>query len=183
MLILQLVDVGFASVKKFTETPYDQDMLADVFIKQFENQVFAPGQRLIMDHKNIPLAFTVKTVQLVDLSMEKSSGSAPTVSTPTARGILTRHTPITFYKDAKSPIKLKGSSKRPAANSIIAPDFKFEVSPISLSMLKLMKKQSTSMLNREGFLTSSRTWVSVDLIRSSAPSSEELLPLESSLQV
>ena len=120
------LDVGFASAKKFTETPYDQDMLADVFIKTFENQVFAPGQKLIMDHKNIPLIFTVKTVQLVDLSMEKSSGSAPTVSTPTARGILTRHTPITFYKDAKSSIKLKGSSKRPAANSIIAPDFKFE---------------------------------------------------------
>ncbi|KAF8863968.1 vesicular-fusion protein-like protein sec18 [Acephala macrosclerotiorum] len=120
------VDVGFASVKKFTDVPYDQDVLADVFIKQFENQVFAPGQRLIMDYKNIPLMFMVKTVQLVDLSMEKSSGAAPTVSDPTARGILTRHTPITFYKDAKSPIKLKGSSKRPAANSIIAPDFKFE---------------------------------------------------------
>jgi vesicle-fusing ATPase len=120
------VDVGFASIKKFTETPYDQDVLADVFIKQFENQIFAPGQRLIMDYKNIPLMFMVKTVQLVDLSMEKSSGASPTVSNPAARGILTRHTPITFYKDAKSPIKLKGSSKRPAANSIIAPDFKFE---------------------------------------------------------
>jgi vesicle-fusing ATPase len=120
------VDIGFASVKKITDAPYDQDMLADVFVKQFENQLFAPGQKLIMDHKNIPLIFTVKTVQLVDLSMEKSSGNTPTVSTPNARGILTRHTPITFYKDAKSPIKLKGSSKRPAANSIIAPDFKFE---------------------------------------------------------
>ncbi|KUJ15301.1 AAA-domain-containing protein [Mollisia scopiformis] len=120
------VDVGFASLKKFTETPYDQDVLADVFIKQFENQIFAPGQRLLMDYKNIPLMFMVKTVQLVDLSMEKSSGAAPTVSNLAARGILTRHTPITFYKDAKSPIKLKGSSKRPAANSIIAPDFKFE---------------------------------------------------------
>ncbi|KAE9365996.1 vesicular-fusion protein-like protein sec18 [Stipitochalara longipes BDJ] len=120
------VDIGFASVKKVTDAPYDQDVLADVFVKQFENQVFAPGQKLIMDYKNIPLIFTVKTVQLVDLSMEKSSGNAPTVSAPTARGILTRHTPITFYKDAKSPIKLKGSSKRPAANSIIAPDFKFE---------------------------------------------------------
>lgn len=120
------VDIGFASVKKVTDAPYDQDVLADVFVKQFENQLFAPGQKLIMDYKNIPLIFTIKTVQLVDLSMEKSSGNAPTVSTPTARGILTRHTPITFYKDAKSPIKLKGSSKRPAANSIIAPDFKFE---------------------------------------------------------
>ena len=40
------VEVGFASMKKSTDTPYDQDVLADVFIKQFENQVFAPGQRL-----------------------------------------------------------------------------------------------------------------------------------------
>lgn len=120
------VEVGFASLKKITETPYDQDVLADVFIKQFENQIFSPGQKLIMDYKNIPLYFMVKTVQLTDLSMEKQSSQAPTMSIPTARGILTRHTPITFYKDAKSNIKLKGSAKRPAANSIIAPDFKFE---------------------------------------------------------
>lgn len=120
------VEVGFASVKKVTDVPFDQDVLADVFIKNFENQMFAPGQKLLMDYKNIPMMFTVKTVQLVDMSMEKSSSAAPTVSNPQARGILTRHTPITFYKDAKSPIKLKGSAKRPAANSIIAPDFKFE---------------------------------------------------------
>ncbi|KAH7346759.1 vesicular-fusion protein-like protein sec18 [Rhexocercosporidium sp. MPI-PUGE-AT-0058] len=120
------VEVGFASVKKITEQPFDQDVLADAFIKNFENQIFSPGQRLLMDWKNIPMMFLVKTVQLVDLSMEKSSAAAPTVSNPSARGILTRHTPITFYKDAKSPIKLKGSAKRPAANSIIAPDFKFE---------------------------------------------------------
>ncbi|KAI9046611.1 hypothetical protein LZ554_009354 [Drepanopeziza brunnea f. sp. 'monogermtubi'] len=120
------VEVGFASVKKITDVPFDQDVLADVFIKNFENQIFAPGQKLLMDYKNIPMMFTVKTVQLVDMSMEKSSSAAPTVSSPQARGILTRHTPITFYKDAKSPIKLKGSAKRPAANSIIAPDFKFE---------------------------------------------------------
>ncbi|CAD6503355.1 BgTH12-03021 [Blumeria graminis f. sp. triticale] len=120
------VEVGFASSKKLTEAPFDQDVLAEAFIKQFENQIFAPSQRLLMDYKNIPLIFMVKTVQLVDLSMEKSSESAPTVSTWSSRGILTRQTPITFYKDSKSPIKLKGSSKRPAANSIIAPDFKFE---------------------------------------------------------
>ncbi|RDW64925.1 AAA-domain-containing protein [Coleophoma cylindrospora] len=119
------VEIGFASAKKITDTQYDQDVLAEVFIKNFENQVFAPGQRLLMDHKNIPLMFMVKTVQLVDLSMEKTD-AAPTVSNPQARGILTRQTPITFYKDGKSPIKLKSSSKRPAANSIIAPDFKFE---------------------------------------------------------
>ncbi|CAG8960642.1 hypothetical protein HYFRA_00013520 [Hymenoscyphus fraxineus] len=120
------VDVGFASVKKFTDVPYDQDVLADNFIRLYQNQIFSPGQKLLMDFKNIPLMFTVKTVQLVDLSLEKQSTSAPTMTKPDARGILTQHTPITFYKDAKSDIKLKGSAKRPAANSIIAPDFKFE---------------------------------------------------------
>ena len=33
------VEVGFASLKKITETPYDQDVLADEFIKLFENQI------------------------------------------------------------------------------------------------------------------------------------------------
>jgi len=105
------VEVGFASQKKITETPFDQDVLGEMFNQSYENQIFAPGQRLIMDHKNIPLSFMVKTVQLVDLSMAKG-GSAPTVSAPQARGILTKQTIITFYKDAKSPIKLKGSAKQ-----------------------------------------------------------------------
>lgn len=95
--------------------------------QNYENQLFSPGQRLLMDYKSIPLLLVVKTVQLVDLTSEKpGSSTAPTLSDPRARGILTRHTPLTFYKDAKSPIKLKGSSKRPAANSIIQPNFKFE---------------------------------------------------------
>jgi vesicle-fusing ATPase len=120
------LDVGFAG-RKTTETPYDQDMLGDYFIKLFENQMFAPKQQLVMDHKGIPLSIKVRTVQLVDLSMEKpGSSSAPVTSTPSAHGILTRHTAINFFKDANSPLKLKGSAKRPAANSIIAPDFKFE---------------------------------------------------------
>jgi vesicle-fusing ATPase len=119
------VEIGFAG-KKTTETPYDQDMLAEYFIKLYENQVFAPGQELVMDHKSIILSVKVRTVQLVDLSLEKSGGTAATVSAPNARGILTRHTAMTFFKDARTNIKLKGSAKRPAANSIIAPDFKFE---------------------------------------------------------
>jgi vesicle-fusing ATPase len=123
------VDVGFASAKKITDVPFDQDVLASAFTQQYQNQIFAPGQILLMDYKSIPLMFKVKTVQLTDLNFtEKSSAPDPTISHPNARGILTFQPPttMTFYKDAKSPIKLKGSSKRPAANSIIAPDFKFE---------------------------------------------------------
>jgi vesicle-fusing ATPase len=119
------VEVGFAS-RKATDAPYDQDELAIIFKKNFENQLLAPGQQLLLDVKNIPLRITVKTVQLVDLSMEKDESSSPSLTDPRARGILTRHTEMGFYKDARSEIKLKGSSKRPAANSIVQAGFKFE---------------------------------------------------------
>lgn len=123
------VEIGFAT-KKMTEEAYDQDDLMKAFVKNFENQIFAPGQRLIMDLRNIKLLLVVKTVQIVDLSMmEKPStdmGDAPTSDSPLDRGILTRHTFINYFKSAASPLKLKGSTKRPAANSIIQPNFKFE---------------------------------------------------------
>lgn len=78
-----------------------------------------------MDHRSIPLLLTVKTVQRVDLSSENASGGSVETD-PTARGILTRHSQITFFKDASTGINLKPSNRRPAANSIIQPDFKFE---------------------------------------------------------
>ena len=119
------VEVGFAA-RKTTDTPYDQDELATQFKKNFENQLLAPGQQLLLDVKNIPLRMSIRTVQLVDLSMEKSDTSAPPQTDPRARGILTRHTQIDFFKDARTDIKLKASNRRPAANSIIQPGFKFE---------------------------------------------------------
>ncbi|GAT23598.1 secretory gene [Aspergillus luchuensis] len=118
------IEVGFAG-KKRVETPYDQDELASVVIRNFENQIFAPGQKILMDHRSIPLLLTVKTVQRVDLSSENASGGSVETD-PTARGILTRHSQITFFKDASTGINLKPSNRRPAANSIIQPDFKFE---------------------------------------------------------
>lgn len=120
------LDVGFASPKKFTDTPFDGEELAALFIQRFQNQIFAPGQRLLLDVGNIPLALVVRTVTLVDLSMSQRSSDTPPRSDPGARGILTNQANVDFYKDAKSPIKLKASSKRPAANAILKADFKFE---------------------------------------------------------
>lgn len=120
------VEISFAR-SKITEVPYDQDKLAEEMAQLFQNQMFSPGQKFLMDAQSIPLAFTVKTVQLVDLSMEKGAPSdAPSTSDRGARGILTNVTTINFFKDAKSPIKLKGSARRPATNAILRPDFKFE---------------------------------------------------------
>ncbi|KAH6656273.1 P-loop containing nucleoside triphosphate hydrolase protein [Truncatella angustata] len=120
------LDIAFAR-SKMTDVPYDQDKLAEEIARLFQNQMFSPGQKFLMDAQSIPLMFTVKSVNLVDLSMEKGAASgSPNTSDRGVRGILTNVATINFFKDAKSPIKLKGSARRVAANAILAPDFKFE---------------------------------------------------------
>lgn len=105
---------------------FDQDELAESFVRTFRNQIFAPGQQLLMDFKSIPLRMTIRTVELVDLSSLNASGGAQTQTNPQSRGILVNETAVNYFKDAKSPINIKGSTKRPAANSVVRPDFKFE---------------------------------------------------------
>ena len=115
------VEVGFAG-KKSTDVPYDQDELAQSFLNTFRNQIFAPGQQLLMDFRSIPLRMTMRTVELGDLSRQPSQP----LTNPQARGVLTPETALNYFKDARSPINLKGSTRRPAANSVVRPDFKFE---------------------------------------------------------
>lgn len=80
-----------------------------------------------MDFKNLPMLITVKTVRLVVLSAGKpAASSSPSVSDPHIRGIITRQTQMSFFKDARSGINLKASKRRPAANAILQLDFKFE---------------------------------------------------------
>ena len=73
------------------------------------------------------MLFVVKAIQLVDLSMDKAAaGASPSMSDPRSRGILTRQSQMSFFKDSKSGVNLKASKRRPAANAIFTPDFKFE---------------------------------------------------------
>ncbi len=96
-------------------------------LQTFDRQMFAPEQRLLMDYKSVPLLIVIKTVQLVDLSIDGSTAaSEPTVTDPRARGIVSPQTQMNFFKDSKSGVNLKASSRRPAANAILAPNFKFE---------------------------------------------------------
>lgn len=126
------LSVAFALTRKMPETPYDQEKLAKAFIQNYENQIFAPRQTLIMMYENVPLRFVVSTVELIDLSLEKQpEAGTPTESDPRARGILTRQTEISFIRapaqanSSLRPVNLKGSAKR-SANVIVRPDFKFE---------------------------------------------------------
>ncbi|SMY25723.1 unnamed protein product [Zymoseptoria tritici ST99CH_1A5] len=120
------IEIGYAGTKAPAGAPpFDQDELADAVTKVFRNQIFAPGQSFLLDFRGPKMKLTVRTVELVDLASLKSSGGAQQTH-PQARGILIPETTINFFKDAKSPIQLKGSTRRPAANSVIRPDFKFE---------------------------------------------------------
>lgn len=118
------IEIGFAGSKALAAPPFDQDELADAVTKTFRNQVFAPGQSFLLDFRGPKLKLTVRTVELVDLASLQAGGQQETH--PNARGLLIPETSINFFKDAKSPIQLKGSTRRPAANSVIRPDFKFE---------------------------------------------------------
>jgi len=79
-----------------------------------------------MDHKGIPLVLHVKTVQRVNWSEKVDMNSGEVETSPVARGLLTPQTQINFYRDAKTGVNMKASNRRPAANSIIQPGFKFE---------------------------------------------------------
>ena len=126
-LVSMDAEIGFASKTKTTDSEYDQDQLMKPFREYFPNQIFAPGQQLLMDIRSLPLKVTIKTVTVGDISMEKQ-GSSPTTSDPLARGILVKDTVINFFNDPKSAtkMKLKGSARTPRVNAIVQPDFKFE---------------------------------------------------------
>jgi len=82
-----------------------------------------------MDTRNIKVLIVFKTAQSVKLAGKKRQFCFlmhQQTSNPSDYGILTSDTYITLYKDAKTPIKIKGSNRRPAANTIMQPDFKFE---------------------------------------------------------
>lgn len=120
------VEIGFASPNKKTDKPYDEDELAKQFIQTFQNQVLAPGQRILMDNRNIPLMLVVKTVGLVDLGKGGADQGKQVHRDGSARGILIPQTRVLFHRDGKGDFQLKPSMSKPNANAILAPDFKFE---------------------------------------------------------
>ncbi|CAH0041392.1 unnamed protein product [Clonostachys solani] len=120
------LEIGFASPNKVTDAPYDEEELSDVFINTYGNQILAPGQRILMDVRNIPMLIVVKTIGLIDLSMSSDDPNKKVHREPYARGILTEQTRINFHRDGKGSFNLKPSMNKANSNAILAPDFKFE---------------------------------------------------------
>ncbi|KAI5290652.1 transport between ER and Golgi ATPase protein [Ascosphaera aggregata] len=117
------VEIGFAG-KKRTDAPYDQEELGKAVIRNFPNQILAPGQKILMDFKSIPLLLTIRVVQLGRLDEKQLDAATTTV--PTARGIFTKQCLVNFFKDARSEMNLMPSVRRPAANAIVQPGFAVE---------------------------------------------------------
>lgn len=115
------VSISFAG-KKSTEQQLDQDALAQQVVRITENQIFQPGQQFLLDWQSIPFRVEVRTTEVGDLLGEK-----PSAGMKDQRGIVTRNTAINFFRDARgTPVNIAPSNRRPAANAIIQPDFKFE---------------------------------------------------------
>ncbi|KAG5997314.1 hypothetical protein E4U43_002674 [Claviceps pusilla] len=125
------VEIGFAlPEKKTTDIPYDEEDLAAEFQKVYRDQILAPGQRMIMEHRGIPLYITVKTVELFDLLTSSEDTVRQTSRESHARGILIEQTRVVFHRDGSrdghGKFKLKPSLTKPNSNPIFTPGFKFE---------------------------------------------------------
>ncbi|KAG5952689.1 hypothetical protein E4U53_000195 [Claviceps sorghi] len=125
------VEIGFAlPEKKTTDIPYDEDDLSSEFQKIYRDQILAPGQRMIMELRGIPLYITVKTVELFDLLTSSEDTARQTSRESNARGILIEQTRVVFHRDGSrdghGKFKLKPSLNKPNSNPIFTPGFKFE---------------------------------------------------------
>ncbi|KAK9472227.1 P-loop containing nucleoside triphosphate hydrolase protein [Dipodascopsis tothii] len=120
------VEIGFNSRNRISDQVYDQEVLSKWFITCYHDQILAPGQRMIMDYKSILFKVIVRSVQVMDMAGGEKGAPEMSSSQPSTRGLLSQQTHINFFKMQDSPIKLKASAKRPAANAIIQPNFKFE---------------------------------------------------------
>ncbi|PHH63297.1 hypothetical protein CDD81_6154 [Ophiocordyceps australis] len=120
------LEIGFASPNKKTDASFDESELSKIFLDIYQNQILAPGQRLVMDVRNMPLLIVVKTVGLVDLSMAPDGSINQVHREANTRAILTHLTQVQFRRDPKGDFNLKSSDSKPNSNAILAPDFKFE---------------------------------------------------------
>ncbi|RYO89303.1 hypothetical protein DL764_008597 [Monosporascus ibericus] len=118
------IEVEFASKPTSVVSPLDQDDLENVFLSRFNHHFLAPGQLGMLSYSSYYFKYRVKAVQVLDPGMEKSREPS---SDPLQRGLVSNQentkTLLNFFP--VPPVKLKGSRKRPAANAILRPDFKF----------------------------------------------------------
>ncbi|QSL66514.1 hypothetical protein MERGE_000894 [Pneumocystis wakefieldiae] len=122
------LEIGFVPGFRTTEEQFDGEVMAKWFSRFFQNQILTLEQKLIFDFKSYNIKAVVKNIKCIKVSIneKKKKEDMEILSNSYTRGILTLHTSINIYKTGNSNIRIKASTKRPNANSIIQPNFKFE---------------------------------------------------------
>ncbi|CAE6523157.1 unnamed protein product [Rhizoctonia solani] len=122
------LEVGLWNPKQVIDQQISADEMTQNFVKAYNGQVFTPGQILVFDFHGITLKCIVTGLQVVELAAVQSKRGAGAEAGPSAgrTGILMPQTEVNFIKAGDSTLKIKSSARKPAANAIIAPNFKFE---------------------------------------------------------
>jgi len=122
------VEAGFWNPKQDVPEQFSADEMSQSFLKAFNGQVFSQGQILVFDFHGITLKATVTGLQVVELAalQSKRSGNAGPAPGAGRVGVLMAQTEVNFIKAGDSSIKIKSSARKPAANAILAPNFRFE---------------------------------------------------------
>ncbi|KAH6684864.1 vesicular-fusion protein SEC18 [Plectosphaerella plurivora] len=120
------IDIDHASAKKRMAGELKETDLVDFFLQQFQNHIFAPGQRIIMDYQSVPLMGVVRSISLTDLGITDKPNVSAESSEPTTRGIMTKQAQVVFFKASGSQLNFKASAMKAKANPIFVPDFSFK---------------------------------------------------------
>ncbi|KAH7343951.1 AAA-domain-containing protein [Rhizoctonia solani] len=122
------LEVGLWNPKQVIDQQISADEMTTNFVKAYNGQVFTPGQILVFDFHGITLKCIVTGLQVVELAAIQSKKGGGGDAGPSAgrTGILMPQTEVNFIKAGDSTLKIKSSARKPAANAIIAPNFKFE---------------------------------------------------------
>ncbi|CUA70324.1 vesicle-fusing ATPase [Rhizoctonia solani] len=122
------LEVGLWNPKQMIDQQISADEMSQNFVKAYNGQVFTPGQILVFDFHGITLKCIVTGLQVVELAaiQSKKGGGANAGPSAGRTGILMPQTEVNIIKAGDSTLKIKSSARKPAANAIIAPNFKFE---------------------------------------------------------
>ncbi|KAG8689851.1 transport between ER and Golgi ATPase protein [Ceratobasidium sp. 423] len=121
------LEVGLWNPKQLVDQQISADEMSQNFVKAYNGQVFTPGQILVFDFHGITLKCIVTGLQVVELAaIQSKRGDANAGPSAGRTGILMPQTEVNFIKAGDSTLKIKSSARKPAANAIIAPNFKFE---------------------------------------------------------
>lgn len=124
--ILRL-EVDFLVKSKKVPERYDVEVMKKLVMSQLEQQIFALGQKFVLEIGGNNISFKIIEAQVINISQLNKSSDAPRPEPVKSgnKGILVPQTDVMFEKAAGSMVQLTGSGST-GAPKLFRPDWKFE---------------------------------------------------------